>query len=300
MTELKSILITARQELADAVRSRRAIVILALYLAGSLLACNGFVSILHKLETQLTETLHLSSGASTGVVMSALWKNHEFQRIMYHLVGDADVARQLLTIPPPALVYGWLAFAFTPVLVMLTASGRIAEEMAGNSVRFVMTRTSRTAWILGKFMGQAMLLIIALLLSAAGAWCIIRFRLAGFDHGATAAAMMIYAAKAWVYSLAFTGMALGLSQLTRRPYMAMALGFLVWFATVFLAFAAAHFLKKDGSAAWEIILQLLPQGHRVDLWRTDAVHLLNAVFFLVSLGFVYLFAGFARFQKRDL
>ena len=301
MTELQSIWITSRQELADAIRSRRAAVILILYLAGSLLACNGFVTVLHKLEVQLADMLKISAGASPGVVMGALWENHEFQRMVRHLVGDAEVARQLLSVPPLALVYGWLAFTFTPILVMLSASGRIAEETASNSVRFVIVRSSRMAWVLGKFTGQALLLILALLLSAVGAWCIGRFRLTGFAQGPAAAAMMIYAAKAWIYSLVFVGLALGLSQLTRRPYLSMALGFLTWLGTTFLALAAGHYLKQDGgSPAWELLRQMLPQGHRLDLWRTDAPHLVVAILFLTSLAFVYLFAGFAWFRRRDL
>ena len=80
----------------------------------------------------------------------------------------------------------------------------------------------------------------------------------------------------------------------------MAFGFFVWLTTTFLAVASAHYLKKDGSFVWILVRQLLPQGHRVDLWRTDAAHLINAGAFLIALAFMYLLAGYSVFRKRDL
>jgi hypothetical protein len=53
----RSILIIAVYETLDSIRSRRAIVLLLLYFAGSLLATNGVVSVVQEIEAQLLESL---------------------------------------------------------------------------------------------------------------------------------------------------------------------------------------------------------------------------------------------------
>ena len=58
----------------------------------------------------------------TGSVTATLWKSDAFRRMLTHLIGNRELAESLLSVPPLALYYGWLSFAFAPVLVMLTSS----------------------------------------------------------------------------------------------------------------------------------------------------------------------------------
>jgi len=205
-----------------------------------------------------------------------------------------------LAIPPLALFYGWLSFAFTPVLVMLTASTRIAEEIATGSVRFVMFRASRSQWCLGKFAGQTVQIFGALLLSAAGAWVVGFFRMHSFEPLATAQFMLVFAVKAWIYALPFLGLALAISQLFSTPNLALAFGFISLVAMSVLS-GVSKWLAGDGwRRAWDIVNALTPGGHRQNLWWSDAEHLLPATVFLLALGAAYLLAGYARFSRRDL
>ena len=290
----------ARYEIADSVLSRRVAVLLILYLAGTMLACNGFISIIHKLETQLTEVMALGSVSSPGAVTDALWKSDTFRRMIIHLVGDKDVALELLSVPPIALVYAWLVFMFIPVLIMMSASGRIAEETAHGSARFILIRVTRSEWCLGKFMGQAIEVILPLSLSVIGAWSIARFRLVGLDGFAAMQAMIIYGWKAWIYALPFIGLALGISQLTKSPYLAMAIGFFTWVVMSILFLMSRHFAGDGLKQIWTVIPMLMPAGHRLDLWRLDPVHVCVASFYLVVLGIAYLCAGHLVFAKKDI
>ena len=47
----------------------------------------------------------------------------------------------------------------SPLLGTLTSSARIAEEIFSSSVRFLMFRTARRDWCLGKFLGHAFLVL---------------------------------------------------------------------------------------------------------------------------------------------
>ena len=117
---LRQIWVVLRYELADSVRSRRVLILLLLYLAGAMLACNGFISAIQKVEGQLSEALALPGSTTPGAVADALWRSKAFRRIVISLVGHKEIALEVLSLPPIAVIYGWLAFTFTPVLVVLS------------------------------------------------------------------------------------------------------------------------------------------------------------------------------------
>ena len=295
---LKDIWVVTRYELADSVRSKRAVILLVLYLAGAMLACNGFITAIHRVEAQLAESLSLPASSSAGAVTEALWRSKVFRRMIVGLVGEKEVALEILSVPPIALVYGWLAFTFTPVLVMLTAAGRIAEEVGTGSVRYVLTRTSRPAWCLGKFMGQACEVMLALVLSAIGTWCVARFRMASAGDLETARWMILYAWKAWVYALAFVGLALGISQMVRHPYHAMGLGLVTLAGMGVLSLLARHFAGDGWRQLWQLADFVFPMGHKMNLWRLGPAYVLTGSLFLVVLASVYLVIGHLVFVRR--
>jgi ABC-type transport system involved in multi-copper enzyme maturation permease subunit len=290
----------AFQELADSIRSRRVWVFLLLYLAGSVAATILFLNILQKMETHLVSTLGLNPATEPGGVTATLWKSDAFQRMMTQLIGDRKLAESLLSIPPLALFWGWLCLTFGPLLVTLTASVRIAEEVWSGSVRFVLFRTTRLSWVTGKFLGQAVQLLLAFLLSALGAWVVGAVRMNSFEPLPTALALLAFALKAWVYGLAYLGLATAVSQMFASPNVASALSFGV-LMVVGMIHGAATFVK---AAAWRPTLEILdlltPAGHRLDLWRPDAAHLVPALVYLVVLAFGYLFLGHLVFRRRDL
>ena len=93
---LRDIWTVARHELLDSVRGKRFAVVLLIYIAGAMLACNACISVLHRLENQISETLMLSASSSPGAVTDALMKSKSFQRMVIELVKDREVAMELL------------------------------------------------------------------------------------------------------------------------------------------------------------------------------------------------------------
>ena len=297
---LRSILIIARNELSDSIRSRRTAVLLLLYLLGGLAASYIFVKTLQKIEAQVAESLGVQAVQQAGSVTAALWKSSGFRHVLIRLAGDKELAESLLSIPPLALFYGWLAFTFSPLLIMLTASSRMAEEVWAGSVRFVLFRASRAAWCIGKFIGQALQLLLALLLSAAGAWCMGRLLMGSFAPLANAAAMLVFVGKAWLYTFAYLGLASAISLLCRSPNLATALAVVALTVMAVLS-RAAHFLAGAGwRRIWDFVELLTPAGHHNGLWHFDAAHLVPSAVYLLGLGCLYLLAGCAVMERRDV
>jgi len=286
-------------ELVDAFRSRRAIALFVLYLLGSIASCAMFVRVLHEVEKELVAGLGLTPPATAGSVTETLWESDVFKHILTELVGDRSVAETLLSVPPLALFYAWLSFIFAPLLVMLLSSPRIAEEVGSGSVRFVLFRTSRSAWCLGKLGGQAVLLAAALLISAAGAWGVGMVRMAGFPPLGSIPYLLVFSARAWIFAWPFLGLALGVSQLTRSPVMATAAGFVVM-GCMFIATGLSHYFTGDGwRQLLDVVYQLSPYGTRAALWHFDAAHMIPATVLLMALGLLYFLLGYAGYVRRD-
>ncbi len=297
---LRDIGLIMRHELADALRSRRAALVLALYLGTAVLFMNVFINVLHRLEGELSEMLRIPASASAGTVADALWGSQRLRRMIGHLVGDPSLVDGLMRWPPIVLLYGWVVFLFTPLLVLLSSAGRIAEELGSGSVRYIAFRTDRLSWSIGKFGGQALQTLVALLLGAVAAWTVARFRLHAMDAWTVAYGMGVFALRGWLYALPFLGLALGLSQVTRSDPKATVLSF-VAFATQLVLYGIARHFRGDGlRAAWDVLLTLLPQGHYMDLWRMDLPHLVTASAYLAALAALPLLAGHAALAGRDL
>ena len=297
--QIRHIGLIMRNECQDALRSRRALVVILLFMAAALLTMNGFLTILLRLENELAETLQLPAAEQPGAVVDALWRSDRFHRMVARAVRSEELVRDLVGMSPIALVYAGLLFFYTPLLVALAAPVRVAEELAGGSVRYVLIRASRLSWSVGKFLGQAAVLVVALLCSGLGAWVLVRMRMAGASDWRHGAEMLFWAGRAWVYGMAFLGMVLGVAHVTRSPSRCTAIALLTVFLVGTLAWASERYAGPGWRQMGYVIHPLLPQAHRLDLWRSSAAHAVPAAVMLLALGTGYLLAGYAWFRRRD-
>lgn len=287
-------------EFADALRSRRALVALVLYLAAGVLTTNSAINILQKLEGELSSALQLEAPDRAGTVSSAIWKSERFRRMVARSVGEDSLVADLIGTPPIVLIYGGLAFFYTPLLAILIASARVAEEMASGSARYALIRTSRLSWSTGKFLGQALLVGLALGLSGAGAWVVAAVRMAAEEGASVAVGMAVTAGRAWIISLPFVGLAVGVSHWTRSPGRATALAIVAMLALAVLAWLSERYYGSGLRELWHLAHMFTAQRDRLDLWRNDPAHFVPAVAHLAVLGWCYMLMGYAVFRRRDL
>lgn len=293
-------LIVTRHEIVDAFRSKRAITLILLYLLGSIAACNLFVYSLHRIEDELVEAMGLVPYGEAGGVTRALWNSDHFRHMLTGLIGDRELAVQLLSIPPLAIFFGWVALSFTPLLVILMSTPRIAEEVGTSSARFVLFRTTRGSWCCGKFAGQSVLLLSALLLSAVAAWVVGLIRMPSFDQVHSLTAILSYGLKAWVYAIAYIGLALGVSQLSRSPVIATGIALVMMTILTGVATASGHWRGPGWFRILDITYLLTPRGNHMALWHPDFAHLVPGLIILPALGFLYFSVGHVFFSRRDL
>lgn len=297
---LRTLWITAVYEFLDALRSRRALVLMLLYFLGSVAASHAFINLIGEIEKELLETLRVAETDSVGSVTETLWQTEMFKDIIVNLVRDKDLAEHIVGISPIAVFYGWLSFTFAPVLMMLISTTRVAEELGSGSARFVLFRSSLFPWVMGKYLGQALLLLPSLLLSAAGAWIIGWWKLSLFDPGSCAWQLLGFSLLAIAYTWTFLGLATGVSMMTRYPNLATVFGFAGLIILSVIGAAARHFRSEEmPQRLLDLFVWLTPGGYRTDLWWPDPAHQVPAIIMLLALGILYLLPGYVWLSRRD-
>jgi hypothetical protein len=292
--------VVAMNEWQDALRSRRGLVVLLLFLAGAVGGILMAISFIHSIERNLAKALVLEPTDGTGSMTATLWQNQSFRSTVTDLVDDPDLAEALLSAPPLSLFFCGIVFFLTPMLVAMTSSHRLTEDIWSGASRFVLYRTSRLAWCLGKFAGQAGVLLVALMISVPAAWLCGWIRMDDFPVWATLVSMSIFAVKAWIYALSFLGLVSGLSLFVRNPGVATAIGVLGLAALSVVYHVAGHYSGEG----WWILLELprflTPYAYHVDLLRPDWRHMLPSIITLLTLSLAYLLAGYAHLARRDV
>jgi len=284
----------------DAVRSRRVVVALLLYMAAATCTMYWSISMLGRLENQLSSLLQLPQTERTGVVSKTLWQSKHFQDMMRHSMQSDLVYQDIFGRHPVELIYAWLLFFYMPMLVVLVAANRIPEEVGSGSVRYIMFRTTRGAWVLGKFCGQLSLIALAVLCSGVCAYLVALFRLGQYVPPDILYNMLVWAAKAWVYSVPFVGLVMGLSLFTKSPGKSTIIGLLAILACFVVTVMVVHFSTYTGWRSFlPYVAALLPTDYEMLLWRKGGIPLATGVTTLISLGFFYLGIGYFFFRKRD-
>lgn len=289
----------ALMEWTGAVRSRRALVLLALYLVFAVGCMYVTISILGKMEVELAKLLQLPASDQTGVVSATLWKSKPFQRMIHSAVSSELVYHDIVGRHPVELMYGFFAFFFAPLLVMLVAGNRIADDLRSGAVRYSIVRCTRAEWTLGKYLGQTLMIALALAISAVGAWLVAVFRLSGTDVWALLPAMLGWGLRAWIYSLAWVGVALGASHCTRSGSWATVFGILLMAGLALvpgLLKLTASWLEMPWIENFNVVAPSTMESY---LWRRSFAPLAVAASTLLTLGLAYLALGYAFFRRRD-
>ncbi len=294
MTHAQSIRLVAAFDLVESLKSRRAIVLFALYFAGALGASGIFIRVLTAIQERLEEQVGQS------VDVKQLMESPGMGRLVGALAGDEQVAEAIVAIPPMALFYGWLAMNFVPLLVLFTSADAISGDLSSGAVRYSLFRTDRISWALGKLIGQTCLMAVGVLVGAIGCWLMGLVFLDDMRVGQTALWLLRISGRTIVYSFSYLGMAMCASQLTRTRFRAGGLAL----ALMFMASLGGSVIQFEpivdiSPPVFGALAKLFPSGHHLYLWHPGVLESTTAMVGLISIGLTFFFLGFWRFSTRD-
>lgn len=291
MPSLRTVGLVASFELRESLRSRWALGVLLLYLLAAAGTSAAFIRAFEAIRAQLGGELE----AARSVVQS-----EQFQRELSNLVGSAEVARALVSIPPLALFYFWIALTLVPLLVVLTSSDAIASDRQSGAARFVLFRADRLSWSLGKLLGQLMLMIVGVFLGAAGSFGLGVLLHADFAAGPTAWWLARFTVRACAYGAAHLGLAFCASQWARTPARARWLGLALLLAVrVTWHVLNTPAVRASAPGLADSVGLALPSAHYLALWQPSAAERTSAMLALVLIGIGFFVLGHTRFARQD-
>ena len=291
----------AAMEWGIAVRSRRAMVMTLLFLAVAAGVMYLTITSFMAVEREVLSSLGLPADGAPGSAMMTLWKSKPFVRFVEHVSGGSLVFADIKGRHPIPLVYAVFIFQIVPLLTLLVSSSRVADDIRSGAARYWLVRVTRTEWLLGKFLGEALMLASAMVVGALAAWGVVLARLPFADGAAMLPGIIDWTLRAWVYAFAWLGLFLGLSHLVKSGGKATALSILALLGAAAWTPMLENLAENVAGLGWASHLDVLaPNASWTLLWRRSPSAVLEGVVRLASLAFLYLALGAAVFRRRDI
>lgn len=296
---LVDVALVARFELLRAVRTWRAVALVGAYLVATLGATWLVIQGIGSMEASMAEQLGVVATETPGAMLAELQRSEDLIDLLGDVFGDDALASHLARQPLLAVFAMWWGMGVAPFLAATAAAEAISIDLGTGALRFEATRTGRAELVAGRFVGQVVLLVAAVVVSWLGVWTLAATTMVQQDLVALAGALVWYGGRPVVVALPFVGLGVGLSQLTGSP----ALARVIALAVTTLSFLAYGVLSNTDHETLSILadatLPLFPQSWVTALWAGGPDALVGTVV-CTALAGVAVVAGFVGLSRRDL
>jgi ABC-type transport system involved in multi-copper enzyme maturation permease subunit len=325
-TPFRDISLVAGFELKEMLRSRRAFLVIALYMLMAAFATFNFVHILNLTQNftvtppqwqhrEVRGPNPATSGrpsaemykppppstAPTGPSQGAFFaRNSPFRGVLGTEVADQATVDFLVAKPLIALFFMLICLLAVPILIMITASESIAQELQTRGVRFTALRTGRVEFVVGKALGQALLMTVVVLLSAVMCMAMGAWKLQDFEWGPAISAMLIFWPRIVAFCLPFVGLAAFCSMLCSSTLSARAFALIGMGALWTVHELAGYYTDTSLASFFNALDQLDPYSHQAELWMGTYATVGPAMAILAGLAVLYVGIGLIFYARRDL
>lgn len=283
----RDVALIAGFDLRESLRTRRALVLVLLYMLIASAASGIYVQVVRAIHDSVATLAPETGAAELAMVQDEGYR----QVLLFFSGGDAALANHLATYPAMVLIFAWVSLAFLPWFIALTSYDLIAGDLHLRTIRYAALRTSRGAYVLGKVLGQAALVAGVAGLGMLPVIIIGAIYLPGFDAIATVLALLSTWPITVVCALGFLGVVAFASQLCRGPGAARAVAvgllLLVWIFSLLPGYA-------------QYLGLLSPWHWKPGLFHPAIAERSLAIAACLGLCAGYTALGFLRFRNRDL
>jgi len=299
---LRDLMLIARFELGEALRTRMLLVMLLLFIGGGALGAWGFSKVVGEFEKRTASMLKTEAGAKPGQSLELLRETPIFRSFVRAAVDDDEQADYIMRLPPIVLFYGWASFTFLPWLILFTSSDTISTEVASRTIRYTALRTSRLAYALGKATGQAIIILGVTVLCALTFFFVAWANFARFDVAATALGLVLFVPRVFALSLPFLGLAMFASMATANGNTSR---LVAYGSAILLSIVAglSGWLRDGGSTgaiAADLAGYFTPFGRSQNFIFPFGSDFWVSLIITIGLAILYFTAGYALLRRRDL
>jgi ABC-type transport system involved in multi-copper enzyme maturation permease subunit len=296
---LRDTVVVGRFHLMRAVRSRSAVV---LCLALTTIHMGGawvFTKILSGLENSAAQALGVPATDRPGAMLGVLRDRDEFRRLIGGMLPDPSLLEWALDLPYLSIGHFWIALGTLPFLAAAAGAEVLSGDIKNRSLRYEVVRTGRLEIVGGRFLGQALLIFLAVLVANSGTWIMAMTAMVDQPPVRQMATLMAFTPRLCAWSLPFLGLGIACSMLTSTTNTARALALGGTVAT-FVAFSFLH--SRDAKILDPFVVplrRLLPQSQMLALWDSGLGWLAPSAI-LVVFGGVMALSTYPLFARRNL
>ncbi|MEC7983824.1 MAG: ABC transporter permease subunit [Myxococcota bacterium] len=294
----REIALVALHDFRISIRSRKALVLLLIYLLGSLVTAGFFISGIDFAEQNLADELQVPRGKHTGVMLQELLQTTSFQRTLGFFIGDLDVAQEILHIPVMIILFGWIAYGAVPFITAYLSADSFSKELVTGTARYTLIRISRANWVLGKCLSQSLFMLLGILIAGFSTIAVGAFSLYNFDILSNLYWLFVIGIRVWCYCFSFLGFTLCFSLSIKSINIGRALSLLTVFCSIFLSALLKYDLYREFPLLSATLLPLFPQGHKLILWYPNWILYGPSLLMLLSLGVSAILLGYSVLNRR--
>ncbi|GEM_PF-1083159 len=297
LQSLTDTLLVARFHFARAVRTRSALNLCALFTLCATGSAIGFRQILKAMEDMASRTLGVPTTDTPGAMFDTLRVQGDLESMLEAMLGNVELVEWALTTPYMTVTWAWSGLGLIPFLAAAVGANAISPDLAGRTIRFEALRTGRLEIVGGRFLGLAVLVLIAIALSISAPLAVAMFWMAEQPALRQLTTLLAFVPRLWFWSLPFVALGLSCSTMVSnvnwsRLFSAGAV-VLTWIGWR----AADHY--GEGQAWSDLVILLLPQGWIAGLWG-PGTGWLTAGIVLAAIGVTYAIPGHWLLSRRDL
>lgn len=293
------VLLVARFEVLRAIRTWRAVALIALFAVAGAGGAYNFVQLVGIAEGELADRLGVPRAERPGVMLDQLGDS-EMWRNMVEAMAAPEVVDFFLGVPPLALFGLWFGFLLAPFFAASASAECISLDVQSRAIRYEVLRTGRLEIVAGRMLGQLALTGVALLTAMVAIWGVAVWFMVLSDPMGLAAWLGGAAVRTALFSVPFVGFGVAASQITASPAWArvMAVGLT---AGSWVLYGLLRMWEADGylPILVDVMLPLLPQGWLRGMWEPGLGWLASSLA-VCALGVLFAGGGYLRFVRRDL
>lgn len=266
-----------KDNLTSALKSKKALVFLALYLILFSLVINGIKEFQQEFFAELA-----IQQATTPELMPLF-----FEVMGRFSTNSGEFIGALFTIPPYSLQLFAVTLFGTPILLLMVHYDKLAQEISDGTYRYLLFRTSRAKIYWAKWGSAVLEITLVTFLATLFAVVYGHFSLSFFQTGEIFAASMRFWLAGLPFLIAFSSLVLMFSVMVRRPFTALLLSA----SAVVISALLLIWVPDISPFYWENWKGFFLPGTPL---------MIKSI--LIYLGYAALFSsiGFAVFRWRDL
>lgn len=296
-----AVLEIARHELAVSLRTARALVVAALYVAATLIGATAVTFSVRILEQKATEAL-VAKGMDPlqAALALSLFDQDGYRKLFAFFAGvPSDQLAESLSTSVLVPFLFWGALVFLPFLILLTSYDQPAADLSSRAICYTTVRAPRSAVLLGKLLAQATLFVGITILCAAAVVGLGTGLLATFSLGEVLPGLLRMVVLLIPFGFCYLGIAAFCSASARQPFTALVASFGVIFALWVLGMCR-HLSPDYALGFLRYLTWLSPSTYRPGLWMKGVWAPLGSAAAFLGFAAAFVLLASRRLGKRDL